>query len=213
MESRLSQNETPQFNIEIQKLDRKTREKAKMLYLSDYSLQDIANICNIELDTVRFYVFGDNGTGSNESCWFQIKKKLGPASIAAYVAQKQDVLEKTAGLALNIINESLKRIQNAMDEDSSHVPSIDDIKKLSGIVTDMDKMVRLERGEATQITEHVGLTRAEAVRLLKEDPFAQDVVDEVQWYEVDEEKDDIVEYKPEEQKEIEADVGVSTPWK
>lgn len=199
--------------IEIQKLDRKTREKCKMLYLSDYSLDDIAHIANVDMQTIRFYVFGENGSGSNEACWFQIKKKLGPASVAVYVAQKQDILENTAGLALNIINESLKRIQNAMNEDSSHVPSIDDIKKLSGIVTDMDKMVRLERGEATQITEHVGLTRAEAIRVLKEDPFAQDVVDEAQWWEVEDKKDDVIVFTQDAPKEIEADVDVESPWK
>lgn len=199
--------------IEIQKLDRKTKDKAKILYLSDHSLEDIAHICNIDMDTVRFYVFGENGSGSNEACWFQIKKKLGPASVAVYVAQKQDVLEKTAGLALNIINESLKRIQQVMDEDASHVPSVDDIKKLSGIVTEMDKMVRLERGEATQITEHVGLTRAEAIRVLKEDPFAQDVVDEVSWWEVEDNKDDVQSFDQEEVKEIVADIAVESPWK
>lgn len=200
------------MNIEVQKLDKKTREKCKMLYLSDHSLEDISFITQVDIETVRFYVFGENGAGTNEHCWYQIKKKLGSASIAAYVVNKQDVFEKTSGLALNIINESLKRIKAAMDEDSSHIPSIDDIKKLSGVVTDMDKIVRLERGEATQITEHVGLTRAEAIRVLKEDPFAQDVVDEVQWWEVEENKDDIVEYK-ESKDEIIADVEVESPWK
>lgn len=206
MESRLSE-------IEIQKLDRKTREKCKMLYLSDHSLEDIAMIANVSMDTVRFYVFGENGSGSNEACWFQIKKKLGSASIASYVLQKQDTLEKVAGKALNIIDEALSRIQRAMEEDASHIPSIDDLKKLSGIVTDTDKIVRLERGEATQITEHVGLTRAEAIRVLKDDPFAQDVVDEVQWWEVEDNKDDVQTFKPDEQKEIDGDVEVEGPWK
>ena len=184
-----------------------------MLYLSDHSLEDIAHITQTDINTIRFYVFGENGAGTNEHCWHQIKKKLGPASVAVYVAKKQDVLNKTAGLALSIINESLKRIQAAMDEDTSHVPSIDDIKKLSGIVTDMDKMVRLENGEATSITEHVGLTRAEAVRVLKEDPFAQDVVEEANWWEIEENKDDVVSFTPDEPKEIEATIEAEAPWK
>lgn len=199
--------------LQIQKLDRNKREECKMLYLSNHSLEDIAHIAQVDIKTVRFYVFGENGAGTNEHCWHQIKKKLGSASVAAYVAKKQNVLEKTAGLALNIINESLKRIQMAMDEDPLHVPTIQDVKMLSGIVTDMDKMVRLENGEATNITEHVGLTRAEAVRILKDDPFAQDVVEEANWWEVEESKDDIVSFTPDEPKEIEATIETEAPWK
>lgn len=184
-----------------------------MLYLSDHSLEDIAYIAQVDIDTVRFYVFGENGAGTNEHCWHQIKKKLGPASVAAYVAKKQKVLEKTAGLALNIINESLKRIQTEMDRDQSYIPTIQDLKMLSGIATDADKMVRLENGEATSITEHVGLTRAEAVRILKEDPFAQDVIEEANWWEVEENKDDVISFTPDEPKEIEATIETEAPWK
>ena len=74
-------------------------------------------------------------------------------------------LEKTSGLALNIINENLKRIQQNMEEDSSHVLTIQDTKMLAGILSDMDKIIRLESGMATQIVENVGLSRAEAIRL------------------------------------------------
>jgi hypothetical protein len=90
---------------------------------------------------------------------------LGPASVAAFVKDKVASLEKTSGLALNIINENLKRIQQNMEEDSSHVLTIQDTKMLAGILSDMDKIIRLESGMATQIVENVGLSRAEAIRL------------------------------------------------
>ena len=90
---------------------------------------------------------------------------MGPASVAAFVKDKVASLEKTSGLALNIINENLKRIQQNMEEDSSHVLTIQDTKMLAGILSDMDKIIRLESGMATQIVENVGLSRAEAIRL------------------------------------------------
>ena len=63
----------------------------------------------------------------------------------------------------------------------------------------MDKVIRLESGQATQIVENIGLTRAEAIRVLAEDPFAQAVeVDEADWKELD---------------EIEGDVQTEAPWK
>lgn len=188
--------------LTIQKLDRKTKEKARLLFLSNHSVGDISSILNVEIDTIRFYVFGENGSGSNENCWYQIKKRLGDTSVAAYLHSKIDVLDKTCGTAINIVNENLKRIQQEMLDDPTKVLSLDDTKKLASIVVDMDKVIRLESGQATQIVENIGLTRAEAVRVLSEDPFAQAIeVDEADWEEI------------EPVQEIVADVEVEAPWK
>lgn len=193
-------------SLEIQKIDKKTREKARLYYFANYSLGDISSILNVEMDTLRFYVFGENGSGSNEHCWFQLKKKLDPASVAAYIHDKIGVLEKTTGVALNLLNENLKRIQQELLDDPTKTLSIDDTKKLASIVVDMDKIVRLESGQATQIVENIGLTRAEAIRVLAEDPFAQAVeIDEANWWEVEE--------KEEKAEEIKGDVEVEAPWK
>lgn len=165
-------------DIEIQKLDRKTKETARLMYLGDYEMIDICEKLNIDIDTLRFYVFGENGAGSNEHCWFQIKKQLNPVSVATYIKDKIVVLDKTAGMALNILNENLKRIQGQMLDDSSFTLSIDDTKKLAGIVVDMDKIVRLESGKATDIIDNIAhMSLADAKRLLAEDPFAPDVID------------------------------------
>jgi hypothetical protein len=164
--------------IEIQKIDRKTKETARIMYFSDYDLVDIAEKLNISLETVRFYVFGENGSGSNEHCWFQIKKSLTPTSVATFIKDKAIVLERTAGLALNLLNENLKRVQSQMEEDSSFTLSIDDTKKLAGIVVDMDKIVRLESGKATDIIDNIAhMSLADARRILAEDPFSPTVVE------------------------------------
>lgn len=192
--------------IQIQKIDRKTKEKARLLFLSNHSVGDISSILNVEIDTIRFYVFGENGTGSNEHCWFQIKKRLGDTSIAAYLHSKIDVLDKTCGTAINIVNENLKRIYQEQLDDPTKVLSLDDTRKLASIVVDMDKVIRLESGQATQIVENIGLTRAEAIRVLAEDPFAQAIeVDEADWEEV--------EVAEEVAEEIKGDVNVEAPWK
>lgn len=166
------------MELEIQKLDRKTKETARMMYFGDYDLIDISEKLNLSLDTVRFYVFGENGSGSNEHCWFQLKKQLNPTSVATYIKDKIVVLDKTAGMALNILNENLKRVQNQMLEDSSYILSLDDTKKLAGIVVDMDKIVRLESGSATEIIDNIAhMSVADAKRLLMEDPFAPAIVE------------------------------------
>jgi hypothetical protein len=203
------------LSLEIQKIDRKTRDKAKMMYFGDYDLQDIALTLSIDIDTVRFYVFGESGAGTNEHCWYQIKKSLNPTSVATFITDKIGVLDKTAGMALNILNENLKRIQNKMLEDSSFELSIDDTKKLAGIVVDMDKIVRLESGKATDIIDNIAhMSVADARRILAEDPFAPQVI-EAEWGEIEPEEteediilpDDTVIETSKELKQVER------PWK
>jgi len=139
---------------------------------------DICERLNITMDTLRFYIFGEDGSGSNEHCWFQIKKKLNPLSIATYIQDKIGVLDKTAGTALNILNENLRRVQATMLANPEETLSIDDMKKLAGIVVDMDKMVRLESGKATDIIDNIAhMSVADARRILAEDPFAPTVVE------------------------------------
>lgn len=196
------------MDIEIRKLDRKIKERAQFYYLANYEIQDISNILKIDIDTLRFYIFGENGSGSNENCWYQLRKKLGPASVAAFVVGKVESLERTSGLALNIINENLKRIEANMKEDSSHVLTIQDTKMLAGILADMDKIIRLESGQATQIVENVGLSRAEAIRLLADDPFAQSIEVDAEWKDVSSNNEEIIVSG-----EIMADIGIEAPWK
>jgi len=161
-----------------------------MYYLADYHLEDISQILNINIDTVRFYVFGESGSGSNESCWFQIKKKLGSTAVSTFVKDKIGVLDKTAGTALNLVNENLKRLEAQMHEDTSFTLSIDDTRKLASIVVDMDKLVRLESGKATDIIDSIAhMSVADARRILLEDPFAPEVV-EAEFEELEDEKID-----------------------
>lgn len=181
------------------------------MYFGDYDLVDISEKLNVDLNTIRFYVFGENGSGSNEYCWFQLKKQLNPTSVAIYIKDKISVLDKTAGMAMNILNENLRRIQNTMLEDESYTLSIDDTKKLAGIVVDMDKIVRLESGKATDIIDNIAhMSVADAKRILAEDPFAPIVI-EAEFEEVDDVvySDDIVEDAIEASDDLKK---LSKPW-
>jgi hypothetical protein len=166
------------IELEIQKLDRKTKESARLYYLGNYEMFDICEKLNINMDTLRFYIFGEDGSGSNEHCWFQIKKQLNPLSVSTYLKDKQIVLDKTAGIALNILNENLRRVQQTLLDNPDEVLSMDDMSKLAGIVVNMDKMVRLESGRATDIIDNIAhMSVADARRILAEDPFAPTVID------------------------------------
>ena len=188
-------------DIQISKLDRKTREQAKILYLSDYEMNDICEKLNIDMPTLRFFVFGEDGRGTNEKCWFNIKKSINSVVVSAYVRDKISVLDKTAGMALDILHTHLMKLSR--DDDA--ILSVDDLKKLAAIVVDMDKMVRLESGKPTDIVDEIKhMSLADARRILLEDPFAPEIVEA-------ELITDIVEIPEiEKDKDIEA---IGKPWK
>ncbi len=164
--------------IVLQKLDRKTFAKAQLMYFGDRSVEEIAMVLAIEPETLRYYIFGEDGDGTDSNSWYKIKKRLNPTAMAIYLKDKVHVLEQTAGIGLEILNVSLGRLRDTVnDPDSEVILSIDDMGKLAKIVVDMDKMVRLESGQATELIEHMGLSRAEAKEILANDPFAQEAVE------------------------------------
>lgn len=164
------------------------------MYFGDYQLIDIAEVMGVDLDTLSFYVFGEDGTGRNQKCWYKLKQELNPTSVAIYIKDKVKALEKTAGIAHNILAKSLLDL-SAEVEDGKKL-SIVDMKDLAGIISSMDKIVRLETGKPTEVHEFVSLSVHEAKQVLANDPFFQAE------YKIVNDKED----------ELEGDVQVKSPW-
>ncbi len=153
-------------------MDTKTRERIKMLYFSGYQVIDIAKILNLDVPTVRGPIFGFNDKGNEVRCFHMQKKSMNSASIAAYVAEKVNVLNLAGGLAMNVVIASLSRLNNSMQTNPDLQLEPDDLRKISAIATDMDKLVRLENGQSTEIVEMSGLSPEEAAEAIKKlDPF------------------------------------------
>ena len=159
----------------IQKLDKKTVNKAQLMYFGNREMTEIASALSIDLDTLRFYIFGVDGEGKESNCWYQIKKNLRPTAIALFLKDKAHVLEQTAGLALEILNHSLSNLRDSIASGEHEPLNLDDMTKLSKITVDMDKVYRLESGLATEQIDMMGLSRAEAKEILANDPFASSV--------------------------------------
>lgn len=169
-------------DISIQKLSRNQKEQIRYLYLANYEVTDIAEKLKIEAETVRFFVFGPDGTGNLASCLYQIKKGMTSTAISGFLVSKADVLERTAGRASNILDRALGKLE--LDVISGEtVLSMAEMKMLAGILLDLDKIVRLETGKATENISHMGLTTAEAREMLANDPFA--VALEAEFKEID----------------------------
>ena len=162
-------------DIIIQKLTNKQREQIRWMYLGNYEISDIGMKTGIEMDTIRFFVFGEDGKGLDKTCLFQIKKAMSSTAIGSYLVDKAASLEKVCGTALGILTKALSDLQ--LEVINGKELSLDDMKKLSSIVVEMDKIVRLESGLATETIEYMGLSRAEAREILENDPFAQEVIE------------------------------------
>lgn len=164
------------------------------MFFGDYQILDIAEVLNVDIDTIKFYIFGEDGSGNNKNCWYQMKKELAPTSVAIYIKDKVKALEKTAGVAHGILAKSLMDLSKEV-EDGKEL-SIADMKDLASIVTSIDKIVRLETGKPTEVHEFVTLSVNEAKHVLANDPFFQ------------------AEYKVLENKEedLEGDVQIKSPW-
>jgi hypothetical protein len=162
-------------DVVIQKLTQKQKDSIRWMYFGNYEITEISAKTSIDIDTIRFFVFGIDGTGADKTCLYQIKKNMSSTAISSFLADKASVLEQTCGVALAILNRSLMDLQKEVN--TGKELSLDDMKKLSSIVTEMDKLVRLESGLATETIQHMGLSRAEAREILANDPFAQEAIE------------------------------------
>lgn len=158
--------------IVLQKLNKRDLDKARSMYFANCEINEICTTLSVDPDTIRFYVFGEDGNGKNPTCWMNLRKKLNPTAMSMYLRDKVDILDMTAGVGVEILSTSLSRLRDLVRSGEKEL-DVDEISKLTKVVVDLDKIVRLEKGTATEINEFIGLTRAEAKEVLMNDPFAQ----------------------------------------
>lgn len=158
--------------IVLQKLNKRDLDKARSMYFANCEINEICTTLSVDPETIRFYVFGEDGNGKNPTCWLNLRKKLNPTAMSMYLRDKVDILDMTAGVGVEILSTSLSRLRDLVRSGEKEL-NVDEISKLTKVVVDLDKIVRLEKGTATEINEFIGLTRAEAKNILENDPFAQ----------------------------------------
>ena len=161
----------------------KIRESAKVLYFTGYSVEEIARKLNILPDTVSLWVFGSDGKGTSSSCWAVKRAQANDASIIAYIIDKHEMFDRTVNVAHKCLTKALEGLNERVHTGET-VLNMDEIRKLAAVVTEMDKITRLEGGKATNIIETTtGLSANELRKIIKEDPIADDVV--VEYKELD----------------------------
>lgn len=161
--------------ITLKRLSKKDYEKAQYLYFAGQTVEDICTAMTLDSETLRYYIFGEDGNGTDKSSWFSLKKKMNPTAMSLYLKDKVGILDQTAGVALDILTMSLGRLREEMINDTSMRLNLDEMSKLATIQVNLDKVARLESGKATEIMDHMGMTLSEAKEILDADPFAQEI--------------------------------------
>ena len=77
--------------------------------------------------------------------------------------------DTVSNMSISIVRKNLWKLKKFADDPDSMPIPIDDLNKLTSIFTAIDKVARLERGEATSIVRHVGLTPDEAMKVIEAD--------------------------------------------
>lgn len=121
-------------------------EKAKHMYFSDIIVTDIASELGIPINTLGLMIFGADKSGNSPTCWYNERKRVDPKSITTYKAVKPYLLTMAESSLTDKIVKSVDSLaRNKEDLD------LDQISTAVGVLEKIDKLGRLERGEATDI--------------------------------------------------------------
>lgn len=137
-----------------------------LFFHQGYGLMKIAALTGLGLDEVKALVYGKDGNWqSNPKSWMHIKTYQPESMTVISPTQYQEIepilFSQTKAKALRAIERAVDRVTEDEELD------LDDAMKLTNIFTAIDKVDRLEKGKATNITS-TELDRMEAVDIVAE---------------------------------------------
>lgn len=138
-------------------------EKAKLLYMDFTPITEIARITGISKNTITYHAT------KKDDNWKLMRQGAKLEMLESFNEGKKGKILSVNNLCLGIIQKALK------DIDKQEIISLKDAKLASDILTEMDKIVKLDDGEATSRTETLTTKpmslEAAHRRLLSADPF------------------------------------------
>lgn len=123
------------------------KQQAQDMYLSNIPPNDIARELEIDDRLLRQWIFGADGTGRSEECWYYLKNNV-PAQMqvspSRYRAIKPYIVEFAEA-------KLMKKVMSGIDAlDDADMGDVDSLLKGATIWEKIHKIGRLERGEATE---------------------------------------------------------------
>jgi len=127
----------------------------------------IAKETGASLTRVRRIIFGEDETGSSLDCPYYIRKNH-PDSVPVkkYKMIKGHLFLKTEANALALIQRGLRQ-----HLESGNNLTINELKDLTGMLTNLDKMNRLEDGRPTDIIKSINYSPKRIIEIIESDPM------------------------------------------
>ncbi|RLA65470.1 MAG: hypothetical protein DRQ88_09320 [Epsilonproteobacteria bacterium] len=127
----------------------------------------IAGQSNVPVNRVRTLIFGKDETGNDPTCPYYLKKHHGESiPIKKYQELKGQLFLQVEANALALLQKAIK-----VHLESDAVPSIQELKSLSGLISDLDKIGRLEEGRPTDIKYSVNFSPEKILEIIHNDPM------------------------------------------
>ena len=122
--------------------------QARHMYFSGLSIPDIAETLELPTDVLSEYAFGNDRMGLDPDCWYKQRSQLKGNEYVHYVKAKTHILD-IAEAALN------KKVHDSALDLAANPDalSLDDMEKASRIAERLNRISRLEKGEATERVE------------------------------------------------------------
>lgn len=141
------------------------KEKALVMHLSLKDPEQIAQYLDIDLDVVKTWV--------SSNPWKKAKGALLKKTFGAIYSKKKPKIEAIVGMGLGLIEEGLSDLAVRMSEEGKQL-SVHEMKMLSTIIQDFDKMIRLEEGKPTDIKKYsMKEAKKKIVKIMGDDPMGE----------------------------------------
>ena len=127
----------------------------------------IAHETGLTINKVRKIIFGEDETGTATDCPYYLKKYHGDyIPTKKYQEIKGQIFLRTEATALALVQRSLKYHMSNPDP-----LTISETKDIMGMVTQLDKINRLEDGKPTEIIKSTNYTPQRIIQIIEADPM------------------------------------------
>jgi hypothetical protein len=133
----------------------------------DLTAVEISNELSVPLAKVREVIFGVDELGTDPNCAYRKKMLLGNlVPVKSFVKYKGHIFLKSQATAMKTLQIGLQKV---LDKNSDL--TITELKDLSIIAGNLDKMSRLESGMPTDIVKSMNLKPERIIAIIKADPM------------------------------------------
>jgi hypothetical protein len=133
----------------------------------DITITEISTELSLPIDKVRKVIFGEDELGTSPDCVYRKKLILGDRIPAkSYVRYKGQIFLKAQATAMAVLQRGL---DNLLSKGSDL--TVSELKEVSTISANIDRMFRLESGMPTDIIKSMNLKPENIIAIIKNDPM------------------------------------------